>query len=476
MTDAEPADHSLARGLGLWEATAINITQVVGAGVFLTIPLILEKLPGAFGLLAWLVAGVLVLADSMIWGELGAALPSAGGSYHFLLECFGRRTWGRPMAFLFVWQILISGPLEVASGLVAISQFSTGLSPEFKAFDEAHTASVKWPISADQNLELAFGPSRLIGFAFGLLILVLLYRRVAALGRLSLIFLVGVLGAIGWVIWEGAIRFDPALAFDMSAGQPGHLGSALGAGMVLAVYAYLGYYNVCYLGGEVRDPGRTIPRSILLSTVSIVVLFTLVHLAMTGAMPWRDLVAAKDNAPAEFMTRIHGPTAVAAIMVCLIGSSFASAFSGALGYSRVPFAAAREGHFFRWFGAVHSRHAIPHRSLVLIGGMVLFWSFFSLDAIINALVATRILEQFVAQVFAVILLRHKQPDRPRPWRMWLYPLPCLVALVGWLFVYAGTGWLFIAMGASTLAVGLVVFLVWAWRQYSWPFIRSDAQR
>jgi amino acid transporter len=475
---ATPTDPLLARSFGLWQATAINITQVVGAGVFVTIPLILIALPGAYGLLAWLVAGVLVLADGMIWGELGAALPAAGGSYHFLLECYGRRTWGRLMAFLFVWQILVSGPLEVGSGLVAIAQFSTALSPAFKTFDEAHSLHYEIPISPEQTLGVAFGPARGVGFAAGVLILVLLNRRVAVLGRLSVIFLIAVLGVIAWVLVEGAVRFDPALAFDTSfsdAERPANFAAALGAGMGLAVYAYLGYYNVCYLGAEVRDPGRTIPRSILLSTLSVVLLFALVHLAMTGAMPWRDVVAARENPTAELMARAHGPWAAAAVAVCLIGSTFASAFSGALGYSRVPFAAARGGHFFRWFRAVHPRHLIPHRSLLLIGGMVLFWSFFSLDAIISALIATRILEQFVAQAIAVVLLRRTRPARPLPWRMWLYPLPCAVAIVGWLFVYAGTGRLYIAMGAGTLVVGLVAFLIWSRLQHTWPFARQGGE-
>src|SRR5947207_9364505 len=134
-----PESVPLTRGIGLWQATAINITQIVGAGVFATIPLILGILPGAYGLLAWMVAGVLILCDGMIWGELGAALPAAGGSYHFLLESYGRSRWGRLMAFLFVWQILISGPLEVGSGLVAAAQFSTALSPEFNRWDQEHT-------------------------------------------------------------------------------------------------------------------------------------------------------------------------------------------------------------------------------------------------------------------------------------------------------------------------------------------------
>src|SRR5262249_42993000 len=106
---AHPTGPALARGLGLWEATAINITQIVGAGVFVTIPLILGVLPGASALLAWLVAGVLILADSMIWGELGAALPAAGGSYPFLLECYGRWRWGRVVGFLFGLWVIVYG-------------------------------------------------------------------------------------------------------------------------------------------------------------------------------------------------------------------------------------------------------------------------------------------------------------------------------------------------------------------------------
>lgn len=469
------ASHSpLARGLGFWEATAINITQIVGAGVFATIPLILGVLPAAYALLAWLVAGVLILADSMIWGELGAALPAAGGSYHFLLESYGRSRWGRLMSFLFVWQILISGPLEIGSGLVAAAQFSTAIDSDYEEFDKRQTREIKVEIADGKEIGAAFGPSRVFGFALGVLILVLLYRRVTTLGQLSLVFLLGVLGTIVWVLIEGAIHFKPSLAFDTSLSdteRPAHFGLALGAGMAFAIYSYFGYYNICYLGGEVRNPARTIPRSILVSSLAVVALFTLVHLAIVGVVPWREAVPKpiSDNLTAEFMKRVEGQWAAVAVTICLVGSCFASAFSGMLGYSRVPYAAAREGHFFNWFSSVHSRHQIPHRALLLIGIMVLFWSFFNLDTIITALIVTRILEQFVAQVFAVILLRNMQPNRPRPWRMWLYPLPCLIALFGWLFVYVTTGRLFILIGASTLAIGVVVFLIWAKRRGDWPF-------
>jgi basic amino acid/polyamine antiporter, APA family len=474
MPTPTPQPPTLDRGLGLWQATAVNITQIVGAGVFATIPLILGVLPGPYALLAWLVAGLLILCDSMIWGELGAALPAAGGSYHFLLESFGRSRWGRLMAFLFVWQILISGPIEVGSGLAAAAQFSTGLSPEFKEYNQRHTESVEVGLSETDKIGVAIGPTRMLGFALGVAILFLLYRRVHTLGRLSVLFLVGVLAVIAWVLFEGAIRFDASIAFDTSVSEGerrDNFATALGAGMALAIYSYLGYYNICYLGAEVRDPARTIPRSILVSSLIVIIVFTLIHLAIVGVVPWREAAKETDNLTAEFMSRVRGPWAASLVSLLLIGSCFASCFSGALGYSRVPYAAATEGHFFRWFAAVHPQLRIPHRALLLIGGLVLFWSFFNLDALIKALVATRILEQFVAQVVGVVLLRNLQPHRPRPWRMWLYPLPCLVALCGWLYIYLTIGLLFIAMGAVTLVAGLVVFLIWAKRRGEWPFAR-----
>src|SRR5947209_12996935 len=221
MTADNPpaADPPLARALGFWQATAINFTQIVGAGVFAMIPYILGELPGAYGLLAWLVAGVLIIFDGMIWGELGAALPAAGGSYHFLLESYGRSKWGRLMAFLFVWQILISGPLEVGSGLVAAAQFSTALSPAFKAFDEEHTRKFEVKIADEpepdgRTLGVAVGPSRLFGLGLGVLILMLLYRRVTPRGPPSGGVLVGGVAGVGGVVGAGALRVGPAPAFE----------------------------------------------------------------------------------------------------------------------------------------------------------------------------------------------------------------------------------------------------------------------
>src|SRR6516162_8736241 len=143
---AAPEAAGLHRHFGLLHATALNISMIVGAGIFVTIPLILGKLPGPYALLGWLLAGGLMLADGLIWSELGAALPGSGGSYLYLLESFGRHRWGRLMAFLFVWQFLISGPLEVASGLIAMAIFADGIHPKFAAWNKQLTETFYlWP-------------------------------------------------------------------------------------------------------------------------------------------------------------------------------------------------------------------------------------------------------------------------------------------------------------------------------------------
>jgi amino acid transporter len=470
----EPA---LQRHFGLLQATALNVTMVVGAGVFITIPPMLKELPGPYALLGWLLAGVLMIVDGLIWSELGATFPGSGGTYLYLLECYGRNRWGRLMAFLFIWQFLISGPLEIGSGLIAISTFADSLSPSFHDFNEKW--SIAWTIWKDQEVSVSFGPSRLLALGIGVAIVALLYRRISVLGKVTVTFWIGVLVAIGWILAEGLPRFQWATAFDFSGraeGRPEHFGAGLGAVMRLAMYSYLGYYNVCYIGDEVREPGKTIPRSILLSALTVCVLFVAVHLALLGTVSWTSVPTEQkdlDNysLAAQFMARVHPGVAwpVTLMTLLLIWSSVGSAFAGLLGYSRIPYGAARYGHFFAVLGKVHARHLIPHVSLLLVGGLSLFWSFFSLATVIDAMITTRIAEQFVGQIVGVILLRRAQPDRPRPYKMWLYPVPCGLALAGWMYMYVTAKVLFILLGMGTLLAGCAVFLVWTRRVRAWPF-------
>jgi amino acid transporter len=464
----------LQRHFGLTQAVALNVTMVVGAGIFVTIPPMLEKLPGTFALLGWLGAGALILVDGLIWSELGAALPGSGGTYLYLLKSFGPKRWGRPMAFLFIWQFLISGPLEIGSGLIAIAQFAPSLHPDFAKFNEAWRREWQFGEWQGKPLLLNFGPARALALAIGGLIVFLLYRRITILGKLTVTFWLGVLAVIAWILIEGWSRFDPAVAFDWPA-RPGtdniDFALLLGGTMILAMYSYLGYYNICYIGDEVRDPGRTIPRAILISSLLVCLLFAGLHLAMLGTISWRDVpeVTKDDSLPAAFMKQLHGDWAAQLVTVLLIWSVIGSAFAGLLGYSRIPYGAARYGHFFQLLDKVHPRHRIPHISLLLIGGMTLFWGLFDLESVIFALLTTRIIEQFLAQIVAVVLLRRTRPDIARPYRMWLYPLPCFLAFGGWVYLYISAGAPYMLFGAVTLAAGIVAFLLWSRQTRTWPF-------
>jgi basic amino acid/polyamine antiporter, APA family len=484
---SEPAklspEPTLHRHFGVWQATALNVTMIVGAGVFVTVPLMVKELPGPYALLGWIIGAALMLFDGMIWSELGAMMPGSGGSALYLFEGFGPKKWGRPMSFLFIWQFLLSGPLELASGLIALATFSRSLHDRFKTFDELHSISFTWKSNSDFSIiGISTGPAQWLSVALGVLIIFLLYRRITTLGRLTFILWTGVLAAMAWILIEGAIRFDSATVFPASLAPPSYSGTflqKLGVTMTLAIYSYLGYYNICYIGDEVREPGKTIPRSIMFSALLVAILFVGLHIAMVSVVPWTEIPTSDEgfkdySLPAEFMARLHGKWAVTAITLLLIGSCFASAFAGMLGYARIPYAAARQGHFFSLFSAVHPRHRIPHVGLFLVGALTLFWSFFDLENVIKALIVTRILEQFVAQIIVVFILRRTQPNRPRPYRIWLYPAPCVLALAGWLFLYFTSGLIFIVLGLATLTLGIFAFLFWSSATRSWPFSESDA--
>ncbi|HEV3145909.1 MAG TPA: APC family permease [Gemmataceae bacterium] len=475
------SEPTLQRHFGLWQATALNVTMIVGAGVFAVIPYMMKELPGPYALLGWIAGAVLMLLDGMIWSELGAMMPGSGGTALYLLEGFGRKKFGRAMSFLFIWQFLLSGPLEIGSGLIAMATFARNLHPSFHSFDQRYSWSFELNWDKDMAIVVGTSPAQWLSLALGIVIIFLLYRRITTLGKLTVALWLGVLAAMAWILIEGLFRFDSKGVFSFSgspASGPVDFASKLSATMYMAMYSYFGYYSACYIGDEVRQPGKNIPRSIFLSVLLVTIMFIGLHLALVSVVPWRDIPADDEalksySLAADFMERLHGNWAMMAITLLLIGSSFASAFAGMLGYARIPYAAAKEGHFFSIFRAVHPKHRIPHVGLFLVGALTLLWSFLDLGNVIKALIVTRILEQFVAQIIAVMILRRTQPDRPRPYRIWLYPVPCLLALVGWLFLYFTSGLVFIVLGLATLTLGIVAFLIWAGKTQTWPFATAD---
>ena len=438
----------LQRRFGLVQATALNMINMIGIGPFITIPLLMTALGGPQAMLGWLVALVIVICDGMIWSELGAAMPQSGGSFGYLREAFGSRNLGRLMAFLFVWQFILSGPLEIASGYIGFSQYLGYIWP----------SATPWTLFA-------------VAAAIGVLNIVLLYRRITSIARITVSLWVGTLLTTAVVIVTGAMHFDPGIAFDVPPGafnfSLGFL-MGLGAAARVGVYDYLGYYDVCYIGDEVKDPGRVIPRSILISTVVVAAIYFGINLSIIGVVPWREFVPASAHPESGFivsifMERIYGSGVATVFTLMILWTAFGSVFALLLGYSRIPYAAARDGYFFAPFGRLHPTGGFPAISLVVLGIIAIAASAFSLAIVIDALIATRILVQFIGQIAAVVYLRRTRPEMPRPYRIWLYPVPALIALIGWTFVFLTTDVRIIGFGLGLLALGVVCFFVWSAR-------------
>ena len=435
------------------------MTNMIGVGPFITIPLLMTALGGPQAMLGWIVALVIVICDGMVWSELGAAMPGSGGSFHYLREAFGRERYGRPMAFLFVWQFVLSGPLEIASGYIGFASYTSFI----------WTGMTRTGVIA-------------LVTVVGVINIALLYRRIHSLAKITVSLWIGTLVTVLGVIVTGAMHFDAKVAFDFPPGAFNFsIGFFLGLGAAarIGIYDYLGYYDVCYIGDEVRDPGKVIPRSILISTAAVAAIYLGINLSIIGVVPWREFVPAGSSIESNFvvsvfMEKIYGSRVAMLFTLLVLWTAFGSVFALLLGYSRIPFAAAQSGYFFRVFGRLHPTKNFPYVSLLVLGAISIVAGFFSLGTVIDALIVTRILVQFMGQVFGLILLRRRAPEMPRPYRMWLYPLPALIAVLGWIFVFATTQVEVIAFGVGVLALGCVAFLLWSWRTNAWPFSTTDA--
>ena len=439
---------TMHRRLGLLNATTINMSNMVGIGPFIAIALILKTLGGPQAYLAWVVGTLIALADGLVVAELGAAKPAAGGTYVFLKEGFGARTWGRMLAFLFVWQILFAGPLEIASGNVGLVQYLRVFLPDLGELEGKF---------------LAAGICVVLVYA--------LYRRIDDIAKLMFCLWSVMLVTTGWVILTGILHFDPSLAFDLPENAfrfDIDFLASLGEGSAEVLYLFLGYYQVCYLGAEVKDPGRTIPRAVLYSILGVAAIDIAISFSFIGVVPWREAMESQFLG-ALFIERVYGPWAAKLLAGMIVVTAFGSIFALLLGYSRVPYAAARDGVFFRQLAQLHPTKEFPHRSLLLIGAGAVAASFFSLENVIKALMAARILIQFIGHTVALFLIRKRAGNGKRPFSMWGYPVPAIISLVGYIYVFLSLGAAFVLFGVGTLLLGAVVYLGIARRQRQWPF-------
>ena len=436
--------------------------DMIGVGPFITIPLIIAAMHGPQAMLGWVLGALLVACDGLVWAELGATFPEAGGPVRYLREMYGPR-FGRLLSFLFVWQLTFSAPLSIASGCIGLSQYAAYLWPALSVVLAAHQFHLAIPGIGTTLVDVTITPGTFLAMGTVAFAVFLLYRRITIIGKLASFLWVGVIGSALWIIVSGLLHFNARQAFTFPPGawtlsRDFFLG--LGAALLIAVYDYWGYYNVCYLGAEVRDPARTIPRAILLSIGGVAVIYLTMNISILGAMPWQDVQASTFIA-SDFMQRIWGVGVARVITVLMMWTAFASVFSLILGYSRVPYAAALEGNYFRVFAKVHPTLGFPHVSLLTLGSVAVCFCLFKLADVVTALVVIRVMVQFLAQTIGIIVLRTRRPGLPRPFRMWLYPVPAILAFCGfvYLLVMRPKSLESIRVAVALIIVGVVLFAI-----------------
>ena len=453
------ASEKLVRGMGLLQSTAVNMLEMIGIGPFITIGVILSAMGGPQAILGWFLGALFSVCDGMVYAELGAAMPGAGGSYIYFREAFNPRTWGHMFSFLFLWETIFVAPLAISAACVGFAEYSHYFSPGL-----SHTAV------------------GVLAAAVCVFITLLLYRPIKTVGRLSVVMLAVVLTAMFWVIGSGLIHLNTKMAFDFPPGAF-HLSKAFFFGLagatLIAMYNYGGYNNITYLGGEVKNPTRNIPRAIVLSVLAVAVLYLLMSVVIIGTIPWRD-AAVSHAVVSEFIGKLYGSRAASLMTALILTATLGGIFTMSLGYSRILYAAGAEGNFFKLFGRVHPKGRFPTVSLLAINALAIPLCWFSLERLVSALMIIQIVFQFIPQVFAVFAVRLYRKEVRLPYRMWLYPVPAIIALIGWIYVaatpdqrqYLGTAFLLLFAGLAAYFLRAKVAGLWPFRP---PVQDSPAQ-
>lgn len=427
--------NKLIRGLSLRQAVAINMIDMVGIGPFITIPFIIGAMNGPQCIIAWMLGALLSFCDGCVWAELGAKWPQAGGSYIFLQNLYGKK-YGKLFSFLYIWQTTIQAPLVIASGAIGFASYLQYLIP------------------------LETWQQKCVSGSLVLLLILLLYRKITDIGKISVFMGIIVCGTILWLIISGLMQFDTNLAFtypkDAFKLTPLFF-VGLGAASQKTIYSFLGYYNVCHLGGEIKEPEINIPKSIFISIFGITVLYLLMQISVLGVIPWQD---AKNSEfiVSTFFEKIYGTTIANIATALILFIAVSSLFAVMLGYSRVPYAAAVDGNYFKIFSKLHPDKNFPHVSLLILGGVAFIFSLlFKMKEIISAIIIMRILIQFVSQSAGILLLHQKKKEENFPWRMPLYPLPALIGIMVWLFIFYTAELKYKLFAFAIIASGILLY-------------------
>lgn len=438
MNTAAP---TLRRELSLTHATVLNMIDMVGIGPFVTLPIILFALPGKFSLIPWVIGAILGLADGFVWAELGAAWPKAGGSYVFLQQLFKGRT-GRVMSFLYIVQTSLHTPLVITSACLGFINYLRYIVP------------------------LNFIEGKMVMVGIVLLIVFFLYRGILNVGKIGIALSIIVVTLLVWTIVTGAFAFDSNI-FHANSASSNKLGDLWSIGFWFvagnysskAIYAYLGYYNVCHIGSEIKNPVKNIPRSILLSVVGIAILYISMQLVVSGSIEQKQITGENIPLISMLFQKVYGVKVALIATVMLLVVAFSSLFALLLGYSRIIWAAASEGMHFKVFAHLHPKKHFPDYTLLIFGAIAIVFCiiFNKASDVFRFIVVTRIFIQFIPQAVGLLLMRLHNRQAELPYKMPFFPYTAIISILIWLFIFVTSGYKYSLFGVGVIVLGLLLY-------------------
>lgn len=446
--------HGLKRDLGIWSAAAIVVGTVIGSGIFLVPNTMVKNVGSPMMVFAvWIFGGMLSLFGALSYAELAAALPEAGGEYVYLREAYGP-FWG----FIYGWtQMWVAKSGSIATLATGFFIYLANFRPEL----EGVWAVIPLPLGeAGRPLEIRYGQLMAMGV---IAVLALLnYLGVKVGGNVQVAVTSVKVGLIAAIIVIGLGSGEGSAAnYQTSISAPGGI-TGFFAALVAALWAYDGWNNVSMVASEVQKPQRNLPLALILGTSAVIVIYLLTNLAYFYVLP-ASAVASTDRVAGEMMRRILGPRGAGAVSIAAMISIFAALNGSILSGSRVPFAMARDGLFFRGIAHIHPVYRTPSISILVLSAwaalLVLSGRY---DQLYTYVIFASVILYGMATA-AVIVLRFKRPDMPRPYRTLGYPVVPIVFVLGITCLVLST--LLKSpreslMGLGLISLGLPLYFYW----------------
>ncbi|HLJ51067.1 MAG TPA: amino acid permease [Bryobacteraceae bacterium] len=446
--------YTLKRALGVWSAAAIVVGTVIGSGIFL-VPKAMIQNVGTPGMVfvVWIFGGLLSLFGALSYGELSAAMPEAGGEYVYLREAYGP-FWGYIYGWTQMWVAKSGSIATLATGFfLYLANFQPAL--------ERVWIIVPLPIGdGGKPLEIRYG--QLLAMAVIGLLALLNYFGVKIGGDVQVAVTIIKVGLIVAIIVIGLGSGQGTLAnFNTSLPAAGGWAGFFAA-LVAALWAYDGWNNVSMVGSEIKNPQRNLPLALILGTLAVITIYLLTNLAYFYVLP-ASAVGSTDRVAGEMMRRILGGFGANGVSIAAMISIFAALNGSILSGSRVPFAIARDGLFFRSVAHIHPVHRTPSVSILLLNAWaaVLVLSGRYDDLFNYVIFASAIL--YAMATASVIVLRYKRPDLVRPYRTIGYPFVPIFFILGISCMIVST---LInrpresLMGLALIALGIPFYLYW----------------